>query len=90
MKEGQLYRVENSKVTGIIDTITDDKVKLRRLTDNLGLKITPFPVTLARESIENSIQTGHIILGSGKDDPNTAFRLRKINEGRPTHNYDAR
>ena len=77
MKEGQLYSIRNSLVTGIVVKISATHIELRRLTDSFGKEIAGMPLTMGRKNVEKSILTGHIVLYNQKNDPNMMFKLRK-------------
>jgi len=82
MRIGQCYTIKNDLTTGIIEKIDESVVTLRRLTEYNGTiipKNNPQFIRLDRESVENSIRTGHIMLDGGVDDPNLLFKLRKTN-----------
>ena len=72
MKAGQLYTIKDSTLAGVIEHIDALEVVFKRLD---GTR-----VTLGRDGVEESIKTGHIILGNSKNDPNMMFKLRKNND----------
>lgn len=85
MKEGQLYSIKNSLIIGVIERIDASKVTLQRFIGEDGRPIPKSelrPFALPRDSVEDSIETGHIILMSGgMNDPNVAFLMRKHENG---------
>lgn len=85
MKKGQLYSIKNSLITGVIERIDVYAITLKRIIGEDGRPIPENeqrPTALPRSSIENSVETGHIIMISGGiNDPNVAFLMRKHANG---------
>ncbi len=85
MKKGQLYSIKNSSIIGVIEKVDAPMVTLKRIVGEDGRPIPKNelkPIALPRSSVENSIETGHLIMISGgMNDPNVAFLMRKHENG---------